>query len=141
MQEENIINQSNVEQAQPVELSNLNVQDSNETELKTKAIIKRNNFGIFLALLPVSLFLSLGAIFAFDAPGSENSLPTIIFAYSPLLYIPFYMVSIILSWILFKMKQYKFAIFASYLPFLNVIGFAVGLMLVMFVCGGSFVCR
>lgn len=115
-------------------------QVSDEIRSNTKNIINRSS-AFFLVLVPVSLFLMIGALMSFDAPGSEESIPTILFAYSIILYPLVYIISVAISWVLYFFKQYRFAILMSKLPLVNVLAFIIGILSLLTFCGGRFVCK
>jgi len=112
-----------------------------EAQNNVKIIIKKNRTGKFLVFLILSFLLMLPSFMAFDAHGSEKSIPTILFAYSIMFYPITYIVAIGLSWALFRAKKYQLAILASQLPWINIVTLILGIGLSIFFCGGQFVCE
>ena len=119
-----------------------------ETSPSTKEIKTRNNTRIYLivasAIFGILILPSLPMIMMspmmFDSPGSENSLPTIIFVLSLVAY-PFVTVfGIAVSWILFSKKKHLFSILFATLPVFTII---VGLLAIIYMavfCDGRFDC-
>ena len=109
------------------------------------AIIKRRivitNIVFTLYFLPLPILIA-GILFLMSTtPGAQDSMVTLILALSFFSYIPIYLTSLVGSWVAYYFKHYKAAQFLGFLPIFDILLTLIGILLLIFVCEGSFVCR
>ncbi|HPJ37939.1 MAG TPA: hypothetical protein PLT75_05820 [Spirochaetota bacterium] len=96
---------------------------------------------VFLFLLIIMLPGIIMSPMMFDAPGSENSIPTNLMFYSLILYIPVFLTGSIGSLILYMLKKHRASVIWSLLPLVNILCFIAGLAILMVFCNGNFTCH
>ncbi|EKD70349.1 MAG: hypothetical protein ACD_46C00560G0002 [uncultured bacterium] len=106
---------------------------------KTKNTIIVCNIIFGLLFLP-SLFISAMSVMMFDAPGSENSFYTMLLFLSVISFPLLAIISIPISWIVYKFQKYNIAIIVALSPILSIVFFALSWYLLYVMCNGRFVC-
>lgn len=103
-----------------------NKDDTIRQKAKASLWVSSAVFGLLGLVLFIPLLMS---VMAFDAPGSEEQITTWVVFLCLFTFSPICILSIILSWILYGLKQYRFAKIIALSPLMNVsilfIGFSV----------------
>lgn len=107
--------------------------------VKRRIVITNIIFTLFFLPLPI---LIVGILYLMSTnPGAQDSMVTLILALSFFSYIPIYLTSLVGSWVAYYFKHYNAAQILGFLPLADILLFLIGILLLIFVCEGSFVCR
>ncbi|MEK7991814.1 MAG: hypothetical protein VSS52_012460 [Thiotrichaceae bacterium] len=109
------------------------------TVVKRRIIFTNVVFALFLLPLPI---LIIGTLYIMSTnPGAQDSMVTLILALSFFSYIPIYITSLVGSWLSYYFEHYNAAQLFGILPIIDILLCFIGILLLFFVCDGSFACR
>ncbi|WP_353572259.1 hypothetical protein [Candidatus Albibeggiatoa sp. nov. BB20] len=107
--------------------------------IKRRVIVTNIVFTLFLIPLPVLIIATLYIMSMI--PGAQDSMITLILALSFFSYIPIYITSLVGSWVAYYFEHYNAAQLLGFLPIFDILLSVIGILLLIFICDGSFVCR
>ncbi len=107
--------------------------------MNIKKQLVRMNVISALLLIPFPAFF-IGSDFLFSVPGAEDSIITTIMYYSIVTYPISFLFSVTGTWLGYKRGKNGIAWYMSLLPFLNVLAFFIGMIMIIFICNGSLAC-
>ncbi len=107
-------------------------------ESSAKKTVLKVTTGLWLLATVPGIGLAMFSVMLFDAPGSEENPATIALFYSLSTFPVICVVSVVLSWILYRRQWSTVACWIACLPLLNVIAGIGAIVYLETFCGGRF---